>query len=179
MVQKKSKEKVVICLSQCDESIVTRVAEAGLKYVCHCRDCQVHHSCCWIGAGAALEKSSHCIQWLMRCAWHTGNSNHYVARRGTKPQESIDYLFDMLLKPGGQENGGQGQRKQSDALMNGWRQGDGNQTQPLLQDYCNFCLVKWIACKGFTFIMTRFAQFLDGYFDILGNSLFDVSPVVG
>lgn len=130
--KKKSKEKVVICLPQCDEGIVTHVAEAGLKYVCHCRDCQVHHSCCWIGAGAALEKSSHCNQWLMRCVRHTGNSNHYVARRGTKPQESIDYLFDMLLKPGGQENGGQGQRKKSDALTNGWRQGDGNQTHQAL-----------------------------------------------
>lgn len=37
----------------------------------------------------------------MRCAEHTGNSNHYLACRGTKPQKAIDYLFDVLLSPRG------------------------------------------------------------------------------
>ena len=35
-----------------DENFVNRAA-AGLKYVCHCRDCQVHHSPCRLEAGAA------------------------------------------------------------------------------------------------------------------------------
>lgn len=46
---------------------------------------------------------NHCNQWLMRCVQHTGNSNYYLACRGTKPREAIDYLFDMLLKPEGQD----------------------------------------------------------------------------
>lgn len=47
-------------------------------------------------------------------------SAHYGAYRGTKPQESIDYLFDMLLKPGGSEKRGQGQReKLASTLTNG------------------------------------------------------------
>lgn len=74
--------------------------------MCHCHDCQVHHSHCGLGAGAALKKPNHCNQWLMRCVQHAGNSNHYLACRRTKPQEAIDYLFDMLLKPGGQEEKG-------------------------------------------------------------------------
>lgn len=49
-------------------------------------------------AGAVLEKPKHCNQWLMRCVKHTGNSNHYLACRGPKLQEAIDYLFDMLLE---------------------------------------------------------------------------------
>lgn len=66
----------------------------------------------------------------MRCVQHTGNSNHYLACRGTKPREAIDYLFDMLLKPGGQgEKGGQGQKQggkkeQRVCLTNGWRRTD-------------------------------------------------------
>lgn len=76
--------------------------------------------------GLELKKSNHCNQWLMRCVWHSDNSNHYVARRGTKPQESIDYLFDMPLKPGGHVNGGQGQRRK--LLTDGPMGGDRTQT---------------------------------------------------
>lgn len=62
----------------------------------------------------------------MRCVQHTGNSNHYLACRGTKPQEAIDYLFDMLLKPGGQiEKGGQGQkRKNAERHFDEWMETD-------------------------------------------------------
>lgn len=85
----------------------------------------------------------------MRCIQHTGNSNH---AEGTKPHEAIDYLFDMLVKPGGQEKRGEKdthKKKQSpfdesginfDYLCFGVQE---NQTwkSRLLCDYYNFCLL--------------------------------------
>lgn len=95
---------MVIYLSEREEDAVIHAAEAGLKYVCHCFDCQVHHSYCWIWAEAEKVKPLQPV--VNEVCSALGNSNRYVGRRGTKPQESIDYLFDMLLKPGGQVNGG-------------------------------------------------------------------------
>lgn len=82
----------------------------------------------------------------MRCAQHTGNSNHYLACRGTKPQEAIDYLFDMLLKPRSQEKKKRWDkdRKKKDERLGYIRR--------KLDDYQHLCVFKKIRHEKLTLV---------------------------